>query len=458
MEFAIVDIETTGGAPAGGGITEIAVLIHDGESIVREYQTLINPEHAIPTYITGLTGIDNFMVRDAPTFAQVLEEIWELLDGRVFVAHQVNFDFSFIREAFLKEGKDLKSEKLCTVRLSRKAFPGLSSYSLGRLCETQGIPITARHRAMGDARATAILFDRMIKQKPEIISSSLKKNSGESFLPPNFPISKFRQIPESCGVYYMLNEKGKIIYVGKAINIRERFKNHFSGQALPELKQKLKAEVVDLKWQLTGTEFLALLVESLEIRRLWPKYNSALKIPKTLWGLFHYQDGSGYYRFQIAKVTKFLKPLETFFSTDEANAFLKMGIEQYGLCSRLSGLRKVNCSVVQDPNCQGACVSEELPSEYNSRVEEFLKRISSSQKELMITLSGKDETEVAVCLFERGILSRYGFFPKEENEKITSEMLEVVPQVPETFYILRQFIHLIDPAQIRVLEAVEGGF
>lgn len=457
MEFAIVDIETTGGAPTGGGITEIAVLIHDGESIVREYQTLINPEHAIPTYITGLTGIDNFMVRKAPTFAQVLEEIWELLEGRVFVAHQVNFDFSFIREAFLKEGRDLKSEKLCTVRLSRKAFPGLSSYSLGRLCETQGIPITARHRAMGDARATAILFDRMIKQKPEIISGSLKKNSGETFLPPNFPISKFRQIPESCGVYYMINEKGKIVYVGKAINIRERFKNHFSGQALPELKQKLKAEVVDLKWQLTGTEFLALLVESLEIRRLWPKYNSVLKIPKTLLGLFHYQDGSGYYRFQIAKVTKFLKPLETFFSTDEANAFLKMGIEQYGLCSRLSGLRKVNCPIVQDPNCQGACVSEELPSEYNSRVEEFLKWISASQKELMITLQGKDESEVAVCLFERGILSKYGFFPKEENEKITSEMLEIVPQVPETFYILRQFIHQFDPAQIRVLEAVEGG-
>lgn len=455
MEFAIVDIETTGGAPTGGGITEIAVLIHDGQSIVREFQTLINPGQAIPTYITGLTGIDNFMVRNAPTFTQIMDELWGLLEGRVFVAHQVNFDFSFIREAFLKEGKVLKSEKLCTVRLSRKAFPGLSSYSLGRLCETQGIPITARHRAMGDARATAILFDRMINQKPEIISGSLKKNSGETFLPPNFPLAKFRQIPESCGIYYMINEKGKIIYVGKAINIRERFKNHFSGQALPELKQKLKAEVVDLKWKLTGTDFLALLIESLEIRRLWPKYNSALKIPKTLWGLFHYQDGSGYYRFQIAKVTKYLKPLETFFSTDEANTFLKMGIEQYSLCSRLSGLRKVNCSVVQDPNCQGACESEELPTDYNLKVEEFLKRISSSQKELMITVSGKDESEVAVCLFERGILSRYGFFPKEEKETITIEMLEIVPQVPETFYILRQYIHLFEPDQIRVLETVE---
>ncbi|WP_332914341.1 3'-5' exonuclease [Algoriphagus boritolerans] len=140
MEFAIVDIETTGGSPRGGGITEIAVLIHDGEAIVREWQTLINPQQTIPSYITGLTGIDNAMVRDAPTFEEISKELWELLEDRVFIAHSVNFDFGFIREAFLKIGKDLNSQKLCTVRLSRKVFPGLRSYSLGRICENQKNP------------------------------------------------------------------------------------------------------------------------------------------------------------------------------------------------------------------------------------------------------------------------------------------------------------------------------
>lgn len=137
MEFAIVDIETTGGAPKYGGITEIAVLIHDGDSIIREYQTLLNPEQAIPTYITGLTGIDNFMVRHKPTFEAIQEELWELLNDRVFVAHNVSFDYGFIREAFLKLGRELKTPKLCTVRLSRKVYPGMGSYSLGRLCESQ---------------------------------------------------------------------------------------------------------------------------------------------------------------------------------------------------------------------------------------------------------------------------------------------------------------------------------
>lgn len=448
MEFAIVDIETTGGAPSGGGITEIAVVIHDGEQIVREFQTLINPQQGIPAYITGLTGIDNSMVRNAPTFSEVADELWDLLENRIFVAHSVNFDFGFIREAFLKTGRELNSSKLCTVRLSRKVFPGLSSYSLGRLCESQKIPILARHRAMGDAKATALLFDRMIRERQDVILGSLKKNSGEAFLPPNFPVSKFRQIPESCGVYYMLNSKGKVLYVGKALNIRERFKGHFSGQVLPQLKQQLKSEVVDLQWQLTGSELMALLLESLEIKRLWPAFNSALKLPKTLWGLFQYQDGSGYSRFQIAKVTKNLRPLESFFSSEEANQFLKQGIETYQLCQKLSGLRKVTCQVVQDQSCLGACQSAESPDTYNERSGDFIRLIRESKKDLMLKLPGREDGETLFCFFEGGMLSRYAYLKSDEYPD--PQDLEVVVKIPETFYILRQYIHQIPMDQIRV--------
>jgi DNA polymerase III subunit epsilon len=449
MEFAIVDIETTGGNPAGGGITEIAVVIHDGNQITHEFQTLINPKAPIPAFITGLTGIDSSMVRDAPTFEDIAEDLWNLLEERAFVAHQVNFDFSFIREAFLKVGKVLNPPKLCTVRLSRKVFPGLGSYSLGRICEQQKIPILARHRAMGDAKATALLFDRMIHQRPEIIQSSLKKHAGESFLPPLFPLSKFRQIPEDCGVYYMLNDRAKVIYVGKANNIKERFKGHFSGTILPQLKQQLKSEVVDLKWELAGSEFMALLLETLEIKRLWPKYNSALKMPKTLWGLFHYQDGSGFYRFQISKATKNLKPLEVFFSSEEARQFLMEAVEVYKLCQKLCGLRAVTCAVDQDTSCQGACGSGENPTDYNQRVEECINRIKGAKKELLITLPGRKEGEKAACLFQGGILAKYGFL---EKDSIVSEDLEMVPLIPETYYLLRQFIHQIPEDQIHVLE------
>lgn len=452
MEFAIVDIETTGGAPKYGGITEVAVLIHDGETIIKEYQTLLNPEQAIPTYITGLTGIDNFMVRHKPTFEGIQEELWELLHDRVFVAHNVSFDYGFLREAFLKVGKELKTPKLCTVKLSRKVYPGMKSYSLGRLCESQQIQIEARHRAMGDAKATAILFDRMIKSDYQIINQSLKKNTGEAFLPPNFPHSKFKEIPNACGVYYMLDEHGKVIYVGKAINIRERFKSHFSGELLPNLKQKLKSEVYDLKWEFTGSEFMALLYETLEIKRLWPKYNSASKLPKRVFGLFHYEDNSGYGRFQLSKITKFFQPVESFFSMEEANAFMKSGIKTYGLCPKLCGLRKVDCQPEEELSCEGACDFTEKPQVYNERVASFIDKIKDSQKDLLIKLDGRTSKESAFCMFERGMLSRFAYLEKDQLTEVISSQLEVVSQVPETYYLLRQYIHQLNPEQILVME------
>ncbi len=452
MEFAIVDIETTGGSIKDGGITEVAVLIHNGEEIIHTYQTLLNPERGIPTYITGLTGIDNQMVYNSPKFEDIADELWELLVGRVFVAHNVSFDFGFIRESFLRTGRELKSQKLCTVRLGRKIYPGLRSYSLGSLCENRKIPNESRHRAMGDARATAILFDGMIKERPDMVFSSLKRNSGESFLPPNFSFQRFMEIPESCGVYYMLNAKGKVIYVGKALNIKERFKGHFSGQVQPKIKQQLKDEVTDIQWNITGSEFMALLIEAMEIKRLWPKFNSSLKIPKTVWGLFTYQDGTGYLRFQIAKQTKSLRPLETFFSGEEALSFLKLGVEKYRLCSKLSGIRKVSCKLVLDPVCQGACESEEEVFEYNSRAGEFVESIKKSRGTIRVELDGRVPGEKAFCFFEGGMLVKYGFVVEGELE---SEKIEVVKPIPETFYILRQFFQHFTPEQVQLLPKSE---
>jgi DNA polymerase-3 subunit epsilon len=454
MEFAIVDIETTGGTANNCGITEIAILIHDGEKVIEEFESLINPEQVIPTYITGLTGIDNSMIQNAPTFDELSGKLWELLYGRVFVAHSVNFDYGFVRESFKRANREFKADKLCTVRLARKIIPGLSSYSLGRICEIRNIPILARHRAMGDARATSVLFDQMIKDRPDIVSASLKKNSGEAFLPPNFSLSKFREIPEKCGVYYMLNDRGKVVYVGKAINIKERFKNHFSGNLLPGLKQKLKEEVVDLKWEILGSELMALLYEALEIKRLWPKYNSALKIPKALWGLFHYTDNSGYLRFQIAKVTKHLKPIESFFSSEEASVFLKEGIKNFELCPRLCGLRKSFCLEGELLSCQGQCNSELKPEIYNIRVKEFVKRISESKKEILLTLPGRVAKEITVCVFERGILKSFGYFEEKATVETMLENLDPVPSVPETYYILKQFLPLLSPNQIKVLDSI----
>src|SRR6185503_8801055 len=230
--FAIVDIETTGSWSSGEGITEIAIVVHDTSQVVDTFQTLINPGSPILPFVSRLTGITNEMVRDAPQFHEVAEKIWSMTDECVFVAHSVNFDFSYIRRAFKSLGADYRRKKLCTVRLSRKLFPGLHSYSLGNICSHLNIQIENRHRALGDAMATALLFEKCFHADSEgVIMSSLNRNSKEAILPPQLPREVFDSLPEKTGVYYFHDAKGKIIYVGKAINIRNRVYSHFTNSS-----------------------------------------------------------------------------------------------------------------------------------------------------------------------------------------------------------------------------------
>src|SRR6195952_5270801 len=178
--YAIVDIETTGGHASANGITEIAICIHNGKKVIERYATLVNPRREIPIYISALTGITNEMVENAPNFEDVAHDIYHLLNGKIFVAHNVNFDHSFVRYHLAAAGYELQCNKLCTVRLGRKIMPGLPSYSLGRLCTHLNIGNEARHRAMGDAEATAELFTLLLNSdKDNHIKQALKINSKE---------------------------------------------------------------------------------------------------------------------------------------------------------------------------------------------------------------------------------------------------------------------------------------
>ncbi|MGK2861271.1 MAG: 3'-5' exonuclease, partial [Chitinophagaceae bacterium] len=186
MNYAIVDIETTGGFAATNGITEISIHIFDGQKVTEIYETLVNPCQPIPYYIQSMTGITNEMVKGAPLFQEVAEKIYSLLHDKIFVAHNVNFDYSFIKSHLSASQLNLQCKKLCTVRLSRKIFPGLSSYSLGNLCHSLGIRIHDRHRAGGDTQATVTLFQLLLnRDKEKIIEKSLLKNSKEQILPPH---------------------------------------------------------------------------------------------------------------------------------------------------------------------------------------------------------------------------------------------------------------------------------
>ncbi len=163
MLYAIVDIETTGGYAAGNGITEIAVIISDGKKILQRFETLVNPVYTIPRYVESLTGITNLMVANAKLFKMIAGELHQLLCDKIFIAHNVNFDYSFIKHHLGAAGYELNCKKLCTVRLGRQILPGLKSYSLGNFCREIGIDVENRHRAGGDADATVQLFHHLLE-------------------------------------------------------------------------------------------------------------------------------------------------------------------------------------------------------------------------------------------------------------------------------------------------------
>jgi len=416
--YAIVDIETTGGYAENHRITEVAIYLHDGIQVTEEFHTLINPGRNIPYYITGLTGITTEMVLESPAFEEIAEDLFKRLEGKIFVAHNAHFDYSFLKKEFEQVGINWQSKKLCTVRLSRKIIPGLRSYSLGSLAESLGIEITNRHRAGGDAAATAKIFDHLLRRDQDgYIVKVLKRNSGETILPPNLPKEEFDRLPAHPGVYYFLNANGNVIYVGKAINIKKRIAGHFTGDAREWSRSKIRNEIHHITYELTGNELIALILESQEIRRLWPKYNQAQKFRVEEWGIFNYEDRNGYLRFSVNIVARGSHPLIRFSTKGEAWNFLWEKVRDYELCPKLCGLQlsKGLCFDYQSGGCHGACMGVEPVKAYNSRVEQAIRAFKDEGETVAIIGKGRNLSEQSLVLVEKGSYVGFGFFDREAS-------------------------------------------
>ncbi|MDQ3392888.1 MAG: exonuclease domain-containing protein [Bacteroidota bacterium] len=412
--YAIVDIETTGGYAEKNKIVEIAIILHDGEKVTAEYETLINPERSIPMGISGIHGITNSMVEHAPKFYEVAKTIFELLDGKIFVAHNVNFDFGFIKKEFEWLGAQINLKKLCTVRLSRKLIQDMQSYSLGNLCQKLNIPIQNRHRACGDARATALLFDLLLKKDLDgFIASSLKKNSKEALLPAHLPKDVFDKLPEQTGVYYFLDEKGHVIYLGKAKNIKSRVASHFSGTATTWSRQNFKSKIFDIGYELTGNELIALLLESHEIKRWWPVYNRAQKYTTPTYGIFHYTDKKGYLRMVINRIKPGDASLLSFKNMGEARAFLTDKVKEFQLCPKLCGLQKApkECFDFRLNGCLGACADAVTPEDYNKNFNAAIAGFKKENSSYAILGIGKTVDSRSIVIIENGVFLGFGYLP-----------------------------------------------
>ena len=401
--YAIVDIETTGGHASTNAITEIAIHVHDGDRVVRHFKTLINPQQKIPLYITALTGISNAMVASAPSFEEVAAEIYGLLSDEVFVAHSVNFDYSFVKHQLKQCGYELTAKKLCTVRLSRKVFPGHHSYSLGNICRNLQIPIEDRHRADGDAKATVLLFEKLLKHGAEThINEMLKRTSAEQWLPLHLEKKEIGQLPSLPGVYYFHNAKGKVIYVGKAINIRKRVSSHFTHNDAAKKRQHFLRHVHKITHTVCANELQALVLESTEIKRLWPRYNDSQKQPAQKYGLYCFEDNRGYLRLAIDKKKKHFPALYHFNLLHEGQVLLKKMAEEFELDHKL-------CYIDKTALTEKDLEFLDAPNVYNGKVKNALERLEKQLPSFAIVDDGLTKEEKLYMLVERGSFWGMGY-------------------------------------------------
>jgi DNA polymerase-3 subunit epsilon len=377
------------------------------------------------------------MVMNAPAFEQIAGKIYSILHDKIFVAHNVNFDYSFLKSQLRDSGFDLKDKKLCTVRLSRKIFPGFPSYSLGNLCNSLGITIQNRHRAGGDTAATVEVFQRLLQNdKEEHIHKSLLRNSKEQTLPPNVPKEHFDQLPYNPGVYYFHNEKGKVIYVGKATNIRYRVNSHFSNNSESRQKQNFMRHTHAISYQCCGTELMACILESTEIRKRWPVFNSSQKRWEDVYGIFSYEDQNGYLRLAIEKNRDKLNPVCAFHYLVDGHAILRKLIREFNLCPKLCFMQKdgEQCEGIPGQYCFGACEQKESVNDYNLRVEKATASLRI-QPSFAIFDKGLTTEEQSCILVWQGRFYGMGYLPADIQLSEPESLKEYLTVYKENSFI-----------------------
>jgi DNA polymerase III subunit epsilon len=426
--YAIIDIETCGGKYINGSgkITEICILIHNGVQVIDKFTSLVHPECYISDYYTQITGITNAMVADAPKFYEISKRIVELTTNCVFVAHNVSFDYNFIKNEFAALGYNYDREQLCTVKLSRKLLPGFSSYSLGVLCDGLEISNNARHRAEGDAVATAKLFDILIKTK---------NNSNEYALVPltevTMSVKKIRplvleQTPPMCGVYYFMNEADEIIYIGKSINMYQRAVSHFASK---EAKTKAMInELHSVKHVVTGSEGIALLLESNEIKALKPKYNRLRKTDNFTHCINYSTNNEGVIVLKVSTMEKATNALGAFANAAKAKDYLELLLDENRLCQTycIATASASMCFNHQIKKCNGICVGEESIVDYNVRVQKIIDKYSFNPKHFFITDKGRHANENALIMVLNGKYYGYGYVDKEEQITSREQLMEYI--------------------------------
>ena len=371
---------------------------------------MVNPERDIQPFVVNLTGINSKMLRSAPKFYEIAKRIVEITTDCILVAHNAQFDYRILKTEFRRLGFDFERENLCTVELSKQLIPDLPSYSLGKLVRSLGIPVSDRHRAAGDATATVKLFKMLLDKDIEktIIKAAIRLDPKHQMEPKLTDI--ISKLPSVTGVYYVHKDDGEIIYIGKSKNIKSRINQHFTGQT-PKSK-KIQLEVAAVTYDETGSELVALLKESEEIKRNKPKFNRALRRTVFTHGLFSFRDEEGYINLKIEKIKGRQKPITTFSNHESGKSFMNKIVEKNQLCQKLCGLYKTasSCFGYDIKSCAGACISEEPAETYNKRVLNLIESHTFKNQNMILIDYGREVDERSAVLVENGVFKGYAYF------------------------------------------------
>jgi DNA polymerase-3 subunit epsilon len=418
MPFVIVDVETTGGSPKHSKITEIAMYKYDGNSLVDEFVTLLNPEQSIPDFIVRLTGITDAMVKDAPKFYEVAKNILDFCEGCVFVAHNVGFDYGMLRNEFRALGYDFRFPHLCTVRAARYVLPGHDSYSLGKISAALGITIDGRHRAGGDALATAKLFDLIYHKDPQNLANFIQHEVNPKKVHPKLDINSVDDLPEKTGIYRFFDEYNRLIYIGKSKNVKKRVEQHLRNTATAK-GEIMRQEIARIEYELTGSELIAMLLESEEIKQHKPVFNRQLRRSIFTYGLYDEPNDKGYLSLKVGLASKTeAVPLTYFNSKKEASEYIKNRGDYFGLCQKINGVYPSQDACFQHSvkQCAGACIGEETPENYNEKVAQFIAALRYDESSFYIVDKGRNRSEKSLVLIENGTYRGYGHAPYHFNQ------------------------------------------
>jgi DNA polymerase-3 subunit epsilon len=457
LKYAIVDIETTGDKPINFKVIEIAIVLHDGVKELDRYHTFVNPEERINPFIVRLTGINDNDVKDAPKFFEIAKDIVEFTKDTVFVAHNVSFDYGVLRREYKRLGFDYRLPHMCTVQTSRILIPGHKSYGLKNITKALGIKLSSHHRAIDDTLATVELFKMLFERDAQNkLEKFIKKEVNPKVLHPKFDVDVLDDIPNKSGIYRFYNEREELIYIGKSIHIKKRIEQHLKNSKTAKAIE-MRSTITSVQHELTGSELVALLRESAEIKKHQPIYNRAQKTTNFTHGLYQHIDQAGYIHLSVKKITLTEQPIMTFTSVQNGKKYMEHWLTEFGLCQKLCHLydTKSACFNYTIKQCDGACVEEESAESYNEKVKNLIDDLNFKSESFLIIDKGRNSKEYAFVLVINGQYEGYGFILRylfKRNQNNYRKQLKRQKTNRDFQSIIKMQLHANEKLEIHHLE------